>query len=395
MRPRSPSFASVLLLAALASAGCNKSDQGGSSAQGGREPTGAPPPPPSDQPKAGACAGGGGTVSDAISAAFFPRVVHVGAIDYCLDPQGDARTYGDKGKLTIDEVCTTAVDGECEVYKRYGLKRFVSLRYVDGAGKGGSVEIYLSQYAPPDGAYAMFTKRVIADGDPADPAAPKPLAIPGAGAGAIGTGRSYVWRGDELAELQYINENESPEELAKSSDAVLSALSKEIGSKLPSAPFGADRPPAAAALPTASLVNANAVAYFTKDALGFPNVGAGAVGYYVDGGKRYRLAAIAKSDADQAKDVMKTIKSRPGAIPVAASMAGAADDAVHVVLQASPESPKVEWLFARKGSLVAGAGDEELAIHPGDPPEKQAAARLSKDDAVAKLKAWLGAAPKK
>jgi hypothetical protein len=368
----------AVIAASLGAPGCK--DKGATPEQGAGTP---PPPPPTETVKAGACAAGGGQVADPISAPYFPRTLKVGAVDWCIDPQGETRTYGEKGKLTMDEVCTTAVDGECEVYKRYGLKRFVSLRYVDGGGNGGSVEIYLSQYADPAGAYGMFTKRVVADGDPADPSAPKPLEA-GAGA-AMGTGRAYVWRGDEVAELQYINENESPEALAKSSDAVLAPLAKQIGAKLPGA---LEKPASAAALPTAGLVGPNAITYFTKDALGLPNVGAGAMGFYKDGERRYRLAAIQKGDADQAKDVMKTIRSRPGALPVP----GPADDSVHVVLQASPESAKVEWLFTRKGALVAGAGDEELAIKPGDAPEKQNAARLSKDEATAKLKAWLNGA---
>src|SRR6185312_10264700 len=104
----------LALLAAPLAIGCSKNaankDQGSAP----------PPPPPVETTKAGACAGGGGEVGDPISAPFFPRVVKAGNADYCVDPQGAARTYGDKGKLTIDEVCTTAVDGECEVYKRYG-----------------------------------------------------------------------------------------------------------------------------------------------------------------------------------------------------------------------------------------------------------------------------------
>ena len=194
-----------------------------------------------------------------MSAPVFPRTLKAGGIDYCLDPQGQIRAFGEKAPLTLEDVCTTAVDGECEVYKHFGLKRFVSLRYVDGGGAGGSVEVYLSQYADPAGAYGMFTKRVIADGDPADPSAPKVLDA--GGAGAIGTGRAYVWRANQLAELQYINENEAPDQLAASSLAVLAPLAKLIGANIPG-PL--DKPPSAAALPSANLVNRNAIDYFPE-----------------------------------------------------------------------------------------------------------------------------------
>ena len=353
-----------------------------------REPTGAPPPPPPvATAQAGACASGGGHVSDALSAAFFPRVV----AGYCVDPQGDTRTYGEKGKLSMDEVCTTAVDGECEVYKRFGLKRFVSLRYVDGTGGGGNVEVYLSQFGDVNGGYGMFTKRVVADGDPADPSAPKPLDA--GGGAAIGTGRGYVWKGLYLAELQYINENESPEQIARSSEPVLAALAKDIGAKLPGGP---DKPASARALPLDGRVSANAIQFYPKDPLGFANVGAAAVGFYKDGAKRYRLVSIQREDVDQARDAMKTIRGKAGTLPVANLF----DEAVRVVVQPAPEAAKVEYLFVRKGSLVAGVGDEDLVVRPGDSVEKQAASRLTKDEGLAKIKSWLApagdaSAPKK
>src|SRR4051812_3429644 len=194
--------------------GCNKDS---SSQQG------SPPPPPAESAgKPGACAAGGGQLTDPASAAFFPRA----AAGYCLDPNGETRVFGEGGKLSMDAICTEAFDGECEVYKGFHLKRVVQLRYIDGVGSPGSVEIYLSQFATADGAYAMFTKRVIADSDPLE-AAPRKLAA--GGAGAIGTGRAYVWKGAYLAEIQYANEQETPTQMKASSERVLVPLGTEIG----------------------------------------------------------------------------------------------------------------------------------------------------------------------
>jgi len=148
----------LLAISALSSSGCSKNEK--------TEERGSAPPPPVETAKPGACASGGGTVDDPVQGEFFVRA----AANYCLEPQGDTRTYGDRGKLTMDQVCTTAVDGECEVYKSYGLKRAVIVRYVDGGGGGGSVEVILSTFGDAAGAYGMFTKRVIADADPADTA---------------------------------------------------------------------------------------------------------------------------------------------------------------------------------------------------------------------------------
>ena len=217
---------------------------------------------------ANACAAGGAEVKDPVSGAFFPK--STGA--YCVDGNAEVRTYGEKAKYTMDEVCTTAFDGECEVYKRYQLKRVVSVHYVDAAGKGSTVDVILSQFSDAAGAYGMFTKRVIADGDPAEPNTPRKLAA--GGAGAIGTGRAYVWKGEHLVELQYNNEQESPSELAKSSSVALTEIAKALGEKLPGK---GDLVPSAKALPEANLI-ANGVAFSPKDALGVSNAGAAAIG---------------------------------------------------------------------------------------------------------------------
>jgi len=364
----------LLLPGALALLGCDKSEKG-EKAKGGDIP---PPALSAAAPStAGACASGGGTVADTVSAAFFPRA----AGGYCVDPQGEVKTYGEKGKFSMDEVCTTAFDGECEVYKRFGLKRVVSLHYVDGSGKGGSVEVNLSQFGDVAGAYGMFTMRVVA-GDPADPSSPRPL-IAG-GAGAIGTGRAYVWRGPHLVELQYNNETESPEQLTKSSEAILTALGKEIGTKLPG---GAEAPKSAMALPKAGLLP-NGILFSPKDALGVSNLGAGAQGFYKEGEKRYRVLSISKEDAEQAKDAMKTLRARPGALPVKE----VGDEAVEFVLASGPTAPKLSFVAARKGAQVFAVGDEEFAVTNAGGAEKEKAARVSKEEAIAHLKALFSAA---
>lgn len=335
------------------------------------EPRGAPPPPPPvASAKVDQCASGGGEVKDPISQGFFAR--RVGA--YCIDPQGETKTYGDKGKFSMDEVCTTAFDGECEVYKRFGLARVVSLRYVDGSGGGGQVEVNLSRFADAAGALGMYTARVVA-GDPADPATPRVLDA--GAAGAIGTGRAYVWRNDYLAELQYNNESESPEQLTKSSEAVLTAVAKDLGQKLPGT---TDTAPAVRALPTANRI-ANGLLFQPKDFMGFRNVNGGALAYYRDGERRWRLMAIVPNDVDQAKDAFKTMRARPGA----ASVPGLGDEAARVAVQTG-SGPKSDWIVVRKGKVIVGVGDEEYALTSGDKDDK---GRLTKEEAAAKVKALL------
>jgi hypothetical protein len=367
---RSPSFLSrsparsFLVVAGLVGvAACSK--------ESSRTSQGSAPPPVESAPKPGACSSGGGLVNDPTSAPFFPRQL----AGYCLDPNGETRVFGEGGKLSMDAICTEAFDGECEVYKGFHLKRVVQLRYIDGVGSPGSVEIYLSQFASPEGAYAMFTKRVIADSDPVE-AAPRKLEA--GGAGAIGTGRAYVWKGAYLAEIQYANEQETPSQMKASSERVLGPLGTEIGAKLPG---GAELPPAAAKLPRENLVPMG-VSFLPKDVLGVDGAGAGATGFYREGEKRYRVLSIVRDDVDQAKDVLKTFARLRGA----AEEKGIGDGAHHIVLQ-EKDGTKLEWIVARVGKNVMGVGDEEFVVRPGMSSSEHDKACLSREEKVARLKA--------
>ncbi|MGH7280337.1 MAG: DUF6599 family protein, partial [Polyangiaceae bacterium] len=158
---------------------------------------------------------------------------------------------------------------------------------------------------------------------------------------------------------------------------ILPLVAKAVGEKLPG---GTDKPASARALPTANMLP-NGIAYFPDDVLSLGKVGPGAIGYYKDGAKRYRLLAIQAPDVDTAKDVMKTIRSHAGALPVASL----GDEAVLVQLQDPPDAPvKNEFVIARKGTLIAGAGGEPLVT--------DAAAKATKDDKTSHLRAWLNGA---
>jgi len=353
---------SIVALALTCSllSGCNKD----------KPSEGAAPPPVESVTKPGACAGGGGQVADTVSAGFFPRQ----SGGYCIDPNGETRVFGEGGKLSMDAICTEAFDGECEVYKGLGLKRVVQLRYIDGAGSPGSIEIYLSQFGNADGAYGMFTKRVIADSDPVEAA---PRKIDAGGQGALGTGRGYVWKGSYLAEIQYANEQETPAQMKASSARILSLLAPDIGRRLP----GPDTLPASAArLPPDKLVPLG-ILYAAKDVLGVEGAGPGATGFYKDGEKRYRILSIVRDDVDQAKDAFKTFARQRGAV----EERGIGDGAYRFVSHGS----KLEWIVARAGKTVLGIGDEEYVVPLSMPAAEREKICLSKEDKVTRLKALL------
>jgi len=337
----------------------------------------APPPIQSSQP--GACSGGGGSVKDSASAPFFPRV----AGDYCVDPNGDVRAYGENAPAHIDKVCTELFDGECETYKEFGLKRVVTLRYVDGNGSPGAVNVNLSQFASKDGAFAFFTKRVVADADPVEAA---PAKLDAGGMAAMGTGIAYVWRGMHVAELSYTNELESPDQLKQSALKAIPAIAKPMGDKLP----GDKAPPkAVAALPTQSLIEMG-VSYVTGDLLGIKGLGSGAMGYYKDGAKRWRVIAVTRADEEGAKDVLKTLKKQRGA----RGLKGVTLDGLAFEQREDDDSPRIGWVVARKADRVLGIGDEDNVLSADQSAADVEKVSLSEADKTERLAKLLeGAAP--
>ena len=331
----------------------------------------APPPPPSIAASGAKACADPQPLAEAVSAGFFPASVG----GFCVEREGEVKTFGEKSKLTTEDICTTAVDGECEVYKRYGLRRMVKFNYA--GEKGATVNVTLTQYADDAGAYGMYTKRVLA-GDPLEKTAPRVLAAKTDG--ALGTGSAYVWRGVHLLELQYNNDAVAPDIFKKLGDAALGALGPAIGEKLPGA---AERPAAARALPSANLVP-HGIEQVMTEPLGLTKMGRGAVGYYKEGDRRWRVVSLGPLDEAGAKEAMKTLAKIPGALPVK----DAGDEGLHVVVQSDKTAPKIEALVARKGSVVVVVADDEYAIR-AVPEAKQKDARLTKDEAVSKMKAIL------
>ncbi len=277
----------------------------------------------------------------------------------------------------MDAVCTTAFDGECAVYAQFGLKRLVALRFVDGGGGAGTVEVYLSRFGDELGAYGMFTKRVVADSDPAEATTPRPLDA--GAAGALGTGRAYVWKGAYLAELQYNNEDETPAALAASSAKILSAVAREIGTRLPG---GLGKPASAERLPKEHLVP-NGVQFYPKDAPGLGSAAA-AVGFYKDGPKRYRVTAAVRDDPGAARETLKAVRARPGWLPVPSL----GEEALVTTL---PGPAKSEVVIARRGKEVLGVSDEDLVETPAEDSGGPSATRLSREEKVVLLKRCLAA----
>jgi hypothetical protein len=352
-------------VAAFSLAACGKGEE---------PPRRGPPPPPPKAAPVGACAAGGGKIADAASAPFFPSA----SGGFCLDPNGGEKTFGEAAALPLDNICTDVFDGECEIYKGYGVRRVLEARYVDGAGTPATIDVHLSRFATTEGAYAMFTRRVVGDGDPASDATPR--AIEGGGAAALGVGNAYLWRGLYLMELTYNNETAAEAAMRAAGEKILPPLVKEMGGKLPGE---AALPPAAAALPKEGMVPLG-VRFVTKDLLGDAGVGAGAFGYYRAGDKRFRVASLARADGDQARDVLSTLAKLPGAT----REKGVGEGAVRLMRKEGTAAP-VEWFFAQRGKSVLGVGDEVRVLRAGMTADEHARVSLTKEEKIERLKKLL------
>jgi hypothetical protein len=341
--------------------GCNDSD---------KAPSREPPPP---EPKPATC-DAARSVNDPANLALFPERIE----GFCLDPSPSDKGYGEGTKNPLDGICNL-FDGECEVYLGGGVKRVVEGHYVDGGGSGATIDVYLSQFESPEAAYAMFTKRVVGDGDPAHEDTPKPIA--GGGAAALGLGNAYLWRGAHLAEITYNDAAAKTEaEIKTQTDRLLPPLVKAFGDKLPGKP---ELPESAAKLPPEGLIPLG-VRLVTKDILAVAGAGGGAFGYYRDGEVRWRVLSIAKADADQANDALENF----GKIKGAAAETGLGDEAYRFMHE-PVGLPKTEWIIARKGAWIVGIGDEDRVLVEGMSADDHAKKTLTQEGKRERLKKLL------
>lgn len=331
-------------------------------------------PPATASAVAGLCNSGGGKVTDAIAAKLLPATV----ASYCIDPNNEVRTYGKDGKGTIEQVCTELFDGECEVYRAFGLERVVSARYADGSGSPGTVTVNLSRFESGQSALGFFTKRIVGD---ADPASLTTELFDAGSMAALGAGVAYLWRGMHVVELAYSNDNEAPDALKASSKQILPLLGKAIGELLPG---DRELPAAARLLPAEGRIKLGMV-FEPKDVLGITGAGPGAIGFYRDGARRYRVITLERANEQAAQDVIKTFRRIEGA----AEQKGP-PSTVTFGQRTAADGAKLEWVLGRAGRAVVLVGDEEHAAAGAD----KNSTRLSSAEKSAKLNALIGAVGK-
>jgi hypothetical protein len=287
-----------------------------------------------------------------------PTIFHVEDLDQvlkpvvdtlCMDPNTPPRMYGEESSNSMDLICTELFNGECELYKSYGLRRVTTLRYVRNDGSLASVHAVVSRFGGPEGALSFYARRVLSNQDPKDITLRAIEPIEGS---ALGTGVAYFWLGPFVVELTYTNEQETPAEVKASSQDLLSKLVKARGSGLVT--WGL--PSAAQVLPTRGRLPFG-IAFEPRDGFGVSGLGPVATGYYELTGKRYRIAVSETASESQAKDVYAGLHRLPGRH----SLKDVAYDAFEV-RDIQPGRSPTTWLVGKWNARVVAVMDEPFAV---------------------------------
>jgi hypothetical protein len=289
---------------------------------------------------------------------WFPRSLGT----YCIDQNVDERVFGLGGSLPLaDAADVLSLDGE-ELASAAPVT-IVALGYVEDAAEPGRVTASVVSFANPDAAYAFFTRRIA---DAAELGRPVFEALDAGAEGVLGETTALVVRAQAVLRLEFANRRLAPGRVAAAARPVLVSLAKDIGARLPGV---AKLPVAAELLPAAGRVPLS-VRYYAQDLAGFQGVGPGALATYVEGSRRYRVALAVRQDADAGKDVLSTLRKRDGSRtlkrePYDASRVAETDEATGAVR---------EWIFGRKGAVVAGVAFDVAprAAPKGAPPERHA-----------------------
>jgi hypothetical protein len=353
---------SLLLGAALALAGCSPKTE--------RAVPSAKPNATARVPSVSPCADGGGQVTVPGFETWFPR----SAGGYCIDANADQRVFGVGGALPIAEAEVLALDAK-ELDRSEAVTILV-VPYVEDTAEPGRVTASVVTFANPDAAYAFYTRRIA---DAVELGRPVYATFSAGAAAVVGESTAFVVRAQTVLRLEFSNPRLPPARVPSAARPALVALGRDIGARLP----GSDQLPSAARLLPDDQRVPLSLRYYANDFGGFEGVGAGAVASYLEGSKRYRLALAVRLDADAGKDVLSTLRKREGS----RALKHEAYDALRATENADATGAVREWIFGRKGAVVAGVAFDvpPRAAPKGAPPERAAA--------VAKVKQLLDRLP--
>lgn len=255
----------------------------------------------------------------------------------------------------LDEACQRRLGTLCPSYLEDGLERLVAFRYSGGVGDAGALDVLLSRFASNEGSFASFSDQVLGD---ADSSTLKVDALEPAGTAVRLGSVALGWRGPYLVRLGYTNSAEPSAERARTADTLFRGVLAQVARALNERDPGLSTlPRALQSLPVTGRVPF-AVRYQTGPVLGVAGVRGGAQGHYRDGKRRWRVLVVARPDPESAEDVIAAFERhrdgyalKYGPLP-----------ALRFNERRPAGEANLDWVIARKGSIVFGVGDDPAAL---------------------------------
>ena len=338
-------LAACVLLGAVV--GCERKKE-----QGARPPLTKPPP--------GVCEGA--------SAAPVEGLVGQ-ANGFCIDPRSDVRRYGAFSDIPLDAVCTELFNGECELYKSYGLEGVKTLRYLAADGSPRSINVVVSLFHRSSGAFGFYTRRILGSDLPARATVHALKNV--AGRGSTGVGVTYLWRGKQVVELTYVSEDETPTEIERNSPQVLHPLTSAISETL----LGPTDPSRDVLMLETEELDEQGVKV-EKDVMGVVGAGESAVGYYSRPDTPHRLLIAERRDETGVRDLVSLLQRAGGYKKLKGRD-------IYVLRMTAEERAPETWYARREGNLLLGVGPLELPSAPIHSTPKERKEKSSQWEAFA------------
>lgn len=293
---------------------------------------------------------------------------------FCLDTYARVRAFGKDAPQPLERGCEQVLGQGCEDGHAQGLEHLAAFRYSDAGGGSASLDVIATRFVTSDAAYAYFTDQLLGDGDPAEQRA-KSIEAPGV---AVWSGQlASGWLGRYVLTLYYVDPAAPSGELEQAAAASLPGL---IRRSLLTLPAGGGPPLAVQRLPEEHRLPLGA-RFVAGDVLGVPGAGAGAIGHYRNGDKRWRVLTIVRADTDSARDVLGTLARNPSARPLLGAPAGT----IAFTQRRLPTEPNVTWVVGQRHEVIYGVGDEAAALPEFTSAEREAAVKLGLADKLALL----------
>lgn len=257
-----------------------------------REEKEASAPPPPTPAIAKPCAG-----TSASPVAGLPGAAN----GYCVDPRSDVRRYGVSEAAPLDAVCVELFNGECELYKSFGLEGVKTLRYIPEDGGRREVSVVVSTFRRSSGAFGFFTRRILGDDLPSRVTV-APISV--SGRAVSGVGMALVWRGKAVVEMTYVSEEQTPQEIEQESPQVLHPLAKAVSEVLVG-PTEPERPVRLVEEMGADPLGASAM---MDGVLGVSGSGPHVLGYFSAPPTPHRIVIAERRDEEGSRDLLQLLR---------------------------------------------------------------------------------------